>query len=255
MRDAACQLYVIADPHSVYVAEEVIDRGLQARPLWEFRGSPLGDAVLVILGDLDEGYKDIARFLRHASGHVPLYDWPFAHVIYVPGNHEFSGRGFEAHLCGQGGMEPLQDIPPNVHILNNRTVELYGRRFVGSTLWQPLCPENPSSRLDWPRRRRAAAFVDKTVRPGDIVLTHYPPILEPTFRTIGKNGDDLDVERRYVWCDLAEMIAERRPELWLFGHTHWPSSDFVDWSDGSGGTPVGNPGSRSAIHHVLERKN
>ena len=67
--------------------------------------------------------------------------------------------------------------------------ELGGTRFVGATLWFPPTPDEVEYRrflvdfaliedfLPWVHETHAAhlAFLEQTVRPGDVVITHHVP--------------------------------------------------------------------------------
>jgi len=62
---------------------------------------------------------------------------------------------------------------------------------------------------------RAVDFLDQQLRPGDIVVTHHLPsqrCVAPRFV-----GNPLNP---FFVCDLTELILERRPRLWLHGHSH-----------------------------------
>jgi hypothetical protein len=70
--------------------------------------------------------------------------------------------------------------------------------------------------------KRAQAFLDANVREGDIVVTHFLPSRHSTpekFRTALNNC-------WFVADELEAFIEERRPALWIHGHTH-TSCDYV----------------------------
>ena len=124
----------------------------------------------------------------------------------------------------------------NLHVLDNRSVTLRGQRFVGTTLWFPNQPmnrlyEDGLSDFRVIRRFRENVYIENTiavyflqskVRPGDVVITHHLPdngSVHPSYR-----GDTLN---RFFITELTELILERRPALWVHGHTHTSCSHLV----------------------------
>ncbi len=67
----------------------------------------------------------------------------------------------------------------------------------------------------------AVVFLTETVKPGDIVITHWPPTLKA--RHMGIPMDDI---ARYFNADIPEVVESTRPELWICGHTHY-NVDFM----------------------------
>jgi len=66
---------------------------------------------------------------------------------------------------------------------------------------------------------RALAFLERELRAGDVVVTHYLP----ADACIAKRwrGSALNP---FFLCDVEPLIRARRPAYWLHGHTH----DSVD---------------------------
>lgn len=98
---------------------------------------PGGD-VLVMAGDIlevghlriaDNAKKDVFladRYRRFIREELAKYE----HVIYVAGNHESYHNGY------QDTHPRLQkDLPANVHLLENQSVEINGVLFYGCTFW------------------------------------------------------------------------------------------------------------------------
>jgi len=87
--------------------------------------------VIVIPGDIGSGFSTRAYTMFGTL----LARSPDAHIIYVPGNHEFYGKDintFRAELrrfCGQS------NIDQRLHLLDNDEIILGGVRFLGSILW------------------------------------------------------------------------------------------------------------------------
>jgi len=145
------------------------------------RSVPVIGDVLVIGGDLIP--------LREADSVHQALGWfadRFAHVIFVPGNHEYyKTRPADAEAllaaCARG--------IPNLHVLNPGVVLIDGVRFVGATLWFPATPDEVLYRgslndfrlignfLPWVHDTHAThlEFLRTNVRPGDVVVTHHLP--------------------------------------------------------------------------------
>lgn len=157
----------------------------------------------------------------------------YAHVVFVFGNHEFYGSSI--HVVRrkiQGLQRRLSALPGTygqLHVLDNSTCELNGRRFVGTTLWFRDDPGNAAASPElndfyqiknaWRSISRenaeALQFLEETVTTGDIVLTHHLPAedsVHPQWK-----GNNLN---RFFLCDVGPLIQERQPSLWLHGHTH-----------------------------------
>ena len=71
----------------------------------------------------------------------------------------------------------------------------------------------PAAMLDL--HTEAVAFLTETVKPDDIVITHWPPTLMA--RNTGFPMDDI---AKYFCADIPKVVESTRPELWICGHTH-----------------------------------
>jgi Icc-related predicted phosphoesterase len=63
--------------------------------------------------------------------------------------------------------------------------------------------------------RRMRELLARELRPGDVVISHHLPshrVVHPKYV-----GDPMNV---IFVCDVEDLIVERRPRLWLHGHTH-----------------------------------
>ncbi len=84
-----------------------------------------GAELLVLAGDVDSGWAGLRRFA----------DWPVP-VLYVPGNHEYDRRDFDA---ARAGIRRLADELGFILLDDGRCIrsDAQGRRvrFVGSTRW------------------------------------------------------------------------------------------------------------------------
>lgn len=181
---------------------------------------PVRGDVLVLAGDL----CPLADLARHELALRRLTD-RFAHVLWVPGNHEWYGARPDARLLDAvaerlPGMRRLDPAQPTV---------IDGVHFLGDTLWFPARPDDGHYRhlvadfqqiaglVPWCHREhaRAVAALAASIRPGDVVVTHHLPSPESVAtRFLGS------ALNRFFMVDLTELILRTRPALWLHGHTH-----------------------------------
>jgi len=159
-----------------------------------------------------------------------LEKWP--HVVYTYGNHEFYGSNIPAvkkkvaRLIKR--LPRLGDNLGQLHVLDNSTCEIEGRRFVGTTLWfrkvmgglkydrmmNDFSQIGNSERI-YEENDAAEEFLRETVTGDDIVLTHHMPAAESIHPKY--EGSPLN---RYFMTDMAWLIEQRQPKLWVHGHTH-----------------------------------
>ena len=155
-----------------------------------------GGDVLVLAADIGHADEETVEWIRNdLAGR-------FGEILYVPGNHEFYG----SYLREAAAYMDRKAAHGGYTWLNNRAIEVGGQRFVGTPLWANFCGD-PLSMLEAGRsisdfdqiwfgegrrltpeimltlHKEAKAFLEATVRPGDIVITHWPPTLEARRRT------------------------------------------------------------------------
>jgi predicted phosphodiesterase len=182
---------------------------------------PSGVDLLVLAGDIATA-KGLEKALTLFEARYPL-------IFYVAGNHEFY----------QAGREQLQKILKratsrlkNVYWLDNDMAfsftERYSvrKRVLGTTLWFPLS-DGPKHLMndftaipnleDWvyDENRKAVEFLSKELQEGDVVVTHHLP--SPLCTHPKYAGSSLNC---FFMTDLTKLIEERKPALWLHGHTH-----------------------------------
>jgi predicted phosphodiesterase len=186
------------------------------------RAIPVAGEILVLAGDIIP--------LTSAERVNEVLGWfcrRFWRVLYVPGNHEYYGTspGAANALLGEcaAGF-------PNLHVLNPSEVTIEGRRFVGATLWFPPTVDEATYRpflsdfsliegfVPWVHETHAAhlAFLEATVRPGDVVVTHFLP--HPGSIATQFSGNALN--RFFVAEDAAPLVQRAEAHLWIHGHTH-----------------------------------
>jgi Icc-related predicted phosphoesterase len=233
----------------------------------EFQTLPvanLGADVLILAGDifiaedlydhtpesiqktLDEGNKlgkrqksaqEYRTFLKQCSDQ-------FNHVIYVSGNHEFY------HGKWHAGLDYLRaecSQYPNVHFLENESVEIDGILFVGAALWTDMNnrdwhtmyqakqsmsdyrviknDKNQFSRLTPEdtihRHKESLSYIQKAVANTDkkvVVVTHHAPT-EMSVAGCYK-GQLLNGAYRSHLENV--MLDNTNIVFWLHGHTHYP---------------------------------
>ena len=161
----------------------------------------------------------------------------YRHVIFTFGNHEFYGDTIpnvkrRVHQLAERIVE--DEAYGTLHVLDNSTCNIGDQRFVGTTLWFRNDVENHiyANRLSdfsfikdsesiYDENEKSIEFLNDTLVEGDIVLTHHLPTplsISPRFAKSEFN--------RFFLCDVSELIQERKPKLWVHGHTH-DSCDYT----------------------------
>ena len=185
---------------------------------------PQGADALVLAGDIlsftlpDQALAAFDRFAK-----------AYGTVFYVPGNHEYYRTGPQA---GDALLEELQGAVAGLIVLEpGRVVEFGGHRFLGGTLWFGRHPKDNLYRIAlndfrliedftpwvWEENRRCAEFLRRELREGDVVITHHLPSERSTPPAFA--GSPISM---FFVSDQEALIAERRPALWMHGHTHRP---------------------------------
>jgi Icc-related predicted phosphoesterase len=71
---------------------------------------------------------------------------------------------------------------------------------------------------------RAIRFLDENLREGDVVVSHYLPSRQSVPVRFERS-----LSNDWFVCNVEAFILERKPALWIHGHTH----DSVDYRIGS----------------------
>jgi Icc-related predicted phosphoesterase len=200
---------------------------------------PEGVDVLVVAGDLCD-HGNIWKTLTWLTD-------AYRHVVYVLGNHESWGSSIQR---SRSQTEAVAKSVGNLHFLDNSTCEIDGQRFVGTTMWFRDMPDNVFHE-DFPDFKKirnlrntvygenslARTFLNHTIAPGDIVVTHHMPsgiCVSNKFKQENWN--------RFFVCDMDDVIFDQKPKLWIHGHTH-DSKDFMHESTHIVCNPFGYAGS------------
>lgn len=172
--------------------------------------------VLIVAGDLTT-----QRDVRHA---LHMLCARFHKVVYVPGNHEFY---YSSHEAVEAELAAASIELRNLFVLNRETAVIGGQRFVGCSLWFRRNDDADSSGMNdfrvirdfeswvYAENARCIDYLERTVRPGDVVVTHYLP----SYRSVAPRYVGSPLNPFFV-CDVEPLIAERQPALWVHGHTH-----------------------------------
>lgn len=131
--------------------------------------------VIVHCGDFTEQgtEEEVLDFLNW------FIELPYKHKIFVTGNHD---------LC-LWDAEGIEDLPDNVHFLQDRSCELEGIRFFGLAY------------------NHSEKFIPNDT---DVLVTHEPPVMI------------LDESSGIHWgnAPLRNRVQEVMPKYHFFGHAH-----------------------------------
>ena len=213
------KLHVLADLHLEFGIVEI---------------PPTDADVVICAGDVHTGAKGLEWIKTQFEGRP---------VIYVLGNHEF----YHESIPSLTQQLTTAAATTNVHLLENRAVELDGWTFLGCTLWTDfeLKGNAKISMLiardmmnDYRIIRSSAA--NRTLRPTDtqeihwksvawlkqelllhdparaIVVTHHAP----SSRSEAPFHSKSSLTPAFA-SNLDALVAESRVPLWLHGHTHY----------------------------------
>jgi Icc-related predicted phosphoesterase len=198
--------------------------------------------VVILAGDIAVG-KGIVPALR-------MFHQKYKEVIYVLGNHEFYGhtRGDIHELTKAAGhMYPSLRwldgqpyvLPGGTAYVKNEDGGALNERILGCPLWFRM-PPLTDQQYEGAKRgmsdfsqikyfeewvyednRAQVQYLEDSLQEGDIVVTHYLP----SFKSVAKEFSGSLLNCFFV-CDIEKLILERKPKLWIHGHTH-TSCDYM----------------------------
>lgn len=157
---------------------------------------------------------------------MPRFCDRYPEVLCLYGNHELYHSSFEAV---RQVLHTLMAQKSNFHLLDNDVLILKGQRFIGTTLWFPFQEDNEFHESDlndfqcignfrkrvYHENKMARGFIDRMVRPGDVVITHHLPSLRSIPRRFREAPGS-----RFKFCPMDHLIEERDIRLWIHGHIH-----------------------------------
>jgi len=203
------------------------------------------ETTLLLAGDIAVGERPhtYVDFLIKASAQ-------FAHVVYVPGNHEYYGGniGTTWQFMKDTMAEALGTVR-NLHMINNETVTVGDTTIIGATLWTDFLNGNPLEMLnaqammnDYRKIREGK----RKIRPYDTLKLHQKSkfyifqqlrALRPEGSNEGPMNDILimthhapstkSISPQYANSPVNGSYANNLPipVTWVHGHVH-TSNDY-----------------------------
>lgn len=195
--------------------------------------------VCVVAGDVH--VRGPERSIAWLAEHV----CPYMPVVFVAGNHEYYHTGYTESLAR--GREVASEIE-NLHFLENGEVTIGDVVFAGATLWTDfelmghrpfvvhycelmmndyyeiaMTRKSRRVRLRVPHtvrfhresRRFIEDFLNRHRGSRTVVVTHHAPSRHSIADRFAN-----DISSASFASDLAGMIIERGPGLWVHGHVH-----------------------------------
>lgn len=216
--------------------------------------------ICVLAGDIGYPFhKTYELFLTQISK-------KFEHVILIHGNHEYyrdpNKITLKPYTIADNITRTQQIIQnnmlANIHFLNNTYVDLFGHRFVGSTMWSNIVDPQylindatyiPEFTVERNNAMHAAAkeFIHNTIADSPnpvIVVSHHLPLNELVDPKYAKYA-------KYNQCfasDCSDVIGANSAKIrtWIYGHTHSVSDQTVN-SVRFFANPIGYPGENAGI--------
>lgn len=186
-----------------------------------------GADALVVAGDLCPAPGRYGTFgKRDLPNALGMLCDKYPRVIFVSGNHEFYGASWESLYECRGKILGSPRFR-NLHWLDDDICELSGVRILGTSLWFRRDDHAPKDQMndfraihgfeDWvyKENERAEKFLYAELRKDDVLLTHYLPSHESVAPEFA--GSPLNA---FFVCDIEDLIAVRKPQLAIHGHTH-----------------------------------
>jgi predicted phosphohydrolase len=202
---------------------------MKANPL------PARGEVLLLAGDvvpfaLMDRHND---FFSYVSDHFKTTYW-------IPGNHEY----YYFDLAQKSGTLN-ENIRANVHLVNNVTIEKDATRFIFSTLWSKINPEN-----QWQIEKGMSDFQVIKYKGYRFSIDRFNELHEDCLRFLTaelkrNNGRKtvavshhvpsfLNYSKEFIGSELNEafavelfdLIETNGPDYWIYGHHHTNTPDF-----------------------------
>jgi len=141
--------------------------------------------------------------------------------LVVKGNHDF---WVNPHI--------FQEMPVllqnNISVLNRQIKTIKKQRFLGCSLWyDPTDLDRNWADFKYyneydilTNHKKDVRFIKENLREGDVEMTHFLP----SYKCISPRWRGSDTNFYFVGYEFYDLILEKKPKLWIFGHTH----DSVD---------------------------
>lgn len=194
---------------------------------------PIVGDVLIVAGDVVNRSRLLVEALDCLAKRFP-------NVLYVPGNHDYWG---EMAVSVGGLFEHVEECNDNLVVLRNQ-IESSGQWssdlrmpspvLRGTTLWFSKTGNTEQMAYCWSdfnaikekrtwiynQNKLAKVFLNDC-HPGDIVVTHHLP----SYRSVPARFKG-EIANCFFVCDMEQLILEKKPKLWIHGHTH-DSCDYT----------------------------
>lgn len=196
---------------------------VRKNPLWP------AASILILAGDvvpfaLLDRFRD---FWDYLSDH-------FEDTYWIPGNHEY--------YCSDLSDWPtsfLENIRPNVYLLNNKAITLQDTRFLFSTMWSQIYPQN-----QWLVERGLSDFRVITHAGKRLTSDHFNQLHQNCMAFLRQDEHWLDSNKKVMVThhvptlmkypsrykgdalndgfavELFDWISQRQPDAWIYGHHH-----------------------------------
>lgn len=182
---------------------------------------------LFLAGDIVTWHK-MEKVLGMYSDHFENSE-----IVYVPGNHEFAGiEQVELYtLFGE-----LTRRHSNLNIFHEEFKQSVHKNIIAGTMWYKNAISCYLSCPDWfdfkyipnsvkfirDENERFLNFLEKNLNEESIVITH----MLPSWKCVATKYATSRYNKFFV-CDVEQLILDRQPKLWMFGHTHHSFDFFI----------------------------
>jgi len=194
--------------------------------------------VLILAGDIGSAYKPdiLVKFLEVVCSR-------FLSVHYISGNHEFYGgclgitesmiadktKHLSNLVFGNGKYSPtgLPDIHQYTLWTDFCNGDNYSMQMASYTMndYRVCFGEYEGVKMTpvetLIRHKQYIQQLEAHLKEGDIVVTHHLP----SYKSIDARFKSSNVNSAYA-SDLDALILEKKPKLWIHGHTH-ASNDYM----------------------------
>ncbi len=164
----------------------------------------------------------------------------FKYVYWVPGNHEYYHYDISAK-----GLSFKEQIRENVFLVNNVSVIHEDVKFLFTTLWSEITPDNQwniRARLSDFRvinnksntlsinyynylHKQSVAFLKEELQSDNenktVVVTHHVP----TYSNYPEKYKNSNINQAFT-VEMRELIENSNIDFWIYGHHHINTEDF-----------------------------
>lgn len=178
-----------------------------------------GVDILIVAGDLAP--------LRLALMQLPKLIEKYKMTLLVMGNHEAYHTSIEE--VERKLIQLEEDNLEKFRFMHRKIFLAGGKRILGAPLWYPVLEDNykyasRSNDFGYIQNIHTGAqqqyeldqiFLEENLQQGDIVVTHFMPSSKSISRQYAGSAIN-----RYFLVPMEKEIRERKPLVWIHGHTH-----------------------------------